>query len=101
MSQKLSNAMGQNLFSQSEQCSSQNTNNNQKDKNMNRYAAILQICDAVVESIKAAGAMGAPSGVIYASLMQFGCNLSQYESLIGILVKAGKIRQEGDLLFAI
>ena len=68
---------------------------------MNRYAAILQICDAVVESIKAAGAMGAPSGVIYASLMQFGCNLSQYESLIGILVKAGKIRKQGDLLFAI
>jgi hypothetical protein len=45
--------------------------------------------------------MGAPSGVIYASLMQFGCNLEQYQSLIGILTKAGKIRQQGDLLFAI
>jgi hypothetical protein len=68
---------------------------------MNRYAAILQICDAVVESIKAAGPMGAPSGVIYASLMVFGCNLEQYHSLLSILTKAGKIRQQGDLLFAI
>jgi hypothetical protein len=63
--------------------------------------AILQICDAVVEGIKVAGPIGIPSGHVYASLMHFGCNLSQYESLIGILVKAGKIRKQGDLLFAI
>ena len=62
---------------------------------------LQQVVSAVLESIRAAGPSGAPAGVIYAALMAHGCNLSQFESLMAGLERAGKIRREGDLLFAI
>ena len=57
------------------------------------------VVDAVLDGVKAAGDMGAPGGVIYAGLMTQGCSLSQYESLMGALVRCGKLRRSGDLYF--
>jgi hypothetical protein len=49
--------------------------------------------------VRAAGSLGAPGGVIYAALMGQGCTLSQFESLMAGLVRAGKLRRDGDLYF--
>jgi len=63
--------------------------------------AIKLVADAVIESVKAAGPLGAPGGVIYAGLMAFGCTLQQYESIMSALVQAGKLMRKGQLYFAV
>jgi len=63
--------------------------------------AIRAIADAIVEGVKAAGSRGAPSGHIYAALMSYGITYEQYCSFVSALAGAGKIRQSGQLLFAV
>jgi len=63
--------------------------------------AMRLIFSAVIESVKAAGSLGAPGGIIYAALMTQGCSLSQFQSLMSALVRSGKLTQEGDLYFAV
>jgi len=58
--------------------------------------ALKQICDAVIDTVKQSGPMGAPGGILYAALMAYGCSLSQFESLMGALVRAGKLTKHGD-----
>lgn len=62
--------------------------------------AILAICEAVIDAVKAAGTHGAPGGVLYAALMAQGCTLNQFQSLMAGLVNAGLLRQSGNLYFA-
>jgi hypothetical protein len=64
-----------------------------------QIAAIRALADTVVEAVGEAGELGAPGGVIYAALMQYGCNLSQYESLMSALCRAGRLRRGGDLYY--
>ena len=64
-------------------------------------AAVLQVANAVIEAVKAAGDQGAPGGVIYAALMAQGCSLEQYEVLMGTLVSVGKLRKSGQLYYAV
>ncbi len=66
-----------------------------------KISALKQVCDAVIDAVKTAGELGAPSGSVYAALMAFGCKIEQYEMLIDILIKAGKLRKQGNLLFAV
>lgn len=61
--------------------------------------AIRFVASAVVEAVEAAGSLGAPGGHIYASLMQFGCSLHQYQQIMSGLVRAGKLRKSGELYF--
>jgi len=63
--------------------------------------ALKAIVSAVVEAVAAAGEAGAPAGVLYAGLMQYGCKKSQFDSLMPALVRAGKLRQEGHLYFVV
>lgn len=65
-----------------------------------QLAAIRAIAAAIVDSVKEAGALGAPSGIVYAALSAHGCTLDQYQQFIGALVRTGKLRQSGDLLYA-
>jgi hypothetical protein len=58
---------------------------------------LRMIADAIIDSVKAAGPLGAPGGVIYAALMAEGCTLSQYEQIMSGLVRAGKLTRHGDL----
>lgn len=62
--------------------------------------ALALLVSAVVDSVAVAGPLGAPAGVLYSALMAHGCSLSQFQSLMGALVRLGKLRQEGDLYFA-
>ena len=62
--------------------------------------ALLAICDAIIETVKDSGSLGAPAGPMYAALMAQGFSLEQYEAIMGALVKAGKLRKSGDLYFS-
>lgn len=62
-------------------------------------AAMKYIVSATLDAIRAAGPSGAPGGVMYAAMMTHGCTLQQFQSLMNALVKAGKVRREGELYF--
>jgi len=68
---------------------------------MTPQQAAIAVIKAVHETIREMGSMGAPSGVLYAGLMSKGCNINQYNSIIDILKKQGKIREEYDVLYAV
>lgn len=63
-------------------------------------AALAALVSATVEAIQEAGPSGAPGGVLYAALMTQGCTLAQFESLMGALVRTGRVKQRGHLYFA-
>lgn len=54
------------------------------------------LAKAMAETIKEL--KEAPAGVVYATFMQFGVTLSQYQWIEGMLVQAGLISKTGDLL---
>jgi len=62
--------------------------------------ALRMICDAVIDSVRAAGPLGAPAGTLYAVLMTHGATLDQFERLMAGLVSVGKLTKRGDLYFA-
>jgi hypothetical protein len=51
---------------------------------------------AILDAVREAGPIGAPGGVLYAALLG-RISLPQFERVMGALVKAGKLRREGDL----
>lgn len=61
--------------------------------------AILQIGDALIEAIESFP-QGIPSGHLYAHVMGL-MSLQDYEAVIGILVKANRVRRKGHLLEAV
>jgi hypothetical protein len=66
-----------------------------------RRAAILA-ADAVMATVKKAGAAGAPLDPIYAALQErIGCTYSQFEALISTLEGLGCIRRTAELAFHI
>jgi hypothetical protein len=66
-----------------------------------RRATILA-ADAVIATVKKAGAAGAPLDPIYAALQEsIGCTYSQFEALISTLEGLGCIRRTAELAFHI
>jgi hypothetical protein len=64
--------------------------------------AAISAADAVMATIKKAGAAGAPLGPIYAALQEhIDCSYSQFEALINELESLGCIRRTGELAFYI
>lgn len=65
--------------------------------------ALRLIVSATVDAVRAAGPTGAPAGVLYAAMMGHGCTLSQFTSLMGALVRTGKVTQSdcGNLYYAV
>ena len=63
--------------------------------------AVRLIVAAIMDTIRESGPMGAPAGVLYAGLMTQGCTLSQFESLMGSLVRMGALRLEDDCYHAV
>ena len=61
--------------------------------------ALIVIVSAITEAIKEAGELGAPGGVLYAALMSQGCTLNQFESIMGALVRLGRITKDGECYF--
>jgi hypothetical protein len=62
-----------------------------------QITAIRYVAKAITDTVKEAEPIGAPGGVIYAALSAQGCTLRQYEGIMGGLVRAGILTQDGDL----
>lgn len=61
--------------------------------------AYVQLCNAVVDAVKEAGPQGAPAGPMYAAFMSVGMSLEQFERMMDLLVKSGRLRKSGHLYF--
>jgi hypothetical protein len=62
------------------------------------YNALLKLIDAILDAVEVAGEVGAPSGVIYAALSQFGVDLGHYEQIIDAMVASEKLAKSGHTL---
>ena len=66
--------------------------------NATQKQAIFALFSAITESVKVAGDLGAPGGVLYAALMG-KLTLDQFEKVMGALVQAGNLKKRGDCYF--
>ncbi len=60
--------------------------------------ALRAVAAMFIDAVRAAGDLGAPAGVMYAAVMG-RLSLHQFEQITSGLVRAGKLRKEGDLFF--
>lgn len=60
---------------------------------------VAAIATAILETVKEAGPMGAPGGVLYLALMSVGISLSLFETIMSVLVKTGKVTKRGQCYF--
>lgn len=58
-----------------------------------------QVLDLILQAIKETATSGISGGMLYSALMVFGCTLSQYEAIMGALVKTGKVVSRGHFYF--
>jgi hypothetical protein len=61
--------------------------------------ALKAIGDAIIETVRLSGPMGAPGGHIYAALMAHGVNIQQFEQIMSGLCRAGMLRKQGECYF--
>ena len=57
--------------------------------------ALMAVVGAVVTSLDPSGT---PSSLVYVALQEHGCTKDQFDSLVLMLVGAGLVKQQGDLL---
>jgi hypothetical protein len=62
--------------------------------------ALRAIGNAIIDSVQAHGALGAPAGTLYATLMTYGCTLEQFNQIMAGLVAAKMLRKQGHLYFS-
>jgi hypothetical protein len=60
--------------------------------------ALRALADAIIDTVRLAGPMGAPAGPMYAACMG-QLELHQFEQVMDALVLARKLRRRGDLYF--
>lgn len=58
--------------------------------------ALKAVCDAIIEAVSVAGPAGAPGGVLYAAMMQYGCTLENFNGIMSGLVGAGMLCRVGE-----
>ena len=63
---------------------------------MKSAKTLLMVVKAVSETIREVGET--PAGTLYAALMQQGCTLQQFDSLIDILVRTKMVVRSGNML---
>lgn len=67
-----------------------------------KASLLLAMCDAILATVAAADpVIGAPGGHIYAALMHVGLTLDQFEQVMALLVKVGKVRKSGQCYFPV
>lgn len=62
--------------------------------------AILAIADALLDTVRATGANGAPAGPLYAASMGV-LSLAHFEAIMGALVQSGKVRKSGHVYYIV
>jgi len=63
------------------------------------FSRLKPVFDTVQEIIKGAGSQGIPSGHLYAMLMAY-MDLQTYQTMIGLMVKAGGVTLQNHVLRA-
>ena len=63
------------------------------------FSRLKPFLDLVQEIIKEAGSQGIPSGHLYAMLMTY-MDLQTYQTMIGLMVKAGGVTLQNHVLHA-
>jgi len=58
--------------------------------------ALKALADAIIESVRAAGPLGAPGGHLYAALMTYGIDLNQFNQIMSGLCRVGVLRKQGE-----
>jgi hypothetical protein len=61
--------------------------------------AQMAVAIALLETIKEAGPLGAPSGPMYLACNQSGIDLDSYEAMMRALVKTGLVRHENHVYY--
>lgn len=72
------------------------SDNANKEMKKIRASMAVEILRSVTETIRELKRV--PAGTIYASLMQAGCSLSQYEQIESIIIGSGVVRKENNEL---
>jgi hypothetical protein len=60
--------------------------------------AVRRLADCFIDAVKEGGERGAPAGVLYAAVLGT-ISLAQFNQIMAALVKAGRLRKDGDLYF--
>lgn len=63
--------------------------------------AIAALINIILETVKEMGTAGAPEGVMYAAVMNYGITKQGWDSLVGHLIRSGKIRKSGNILYPV
>lgn len=63
--------------------------------------SFIRLADAIHETIKETGPQGAPAGYLYLAMQQVNCSLEMFSTIMGAMVKAGKVRLSNDTYYAI
>jgi hypothetical protein len=64
--------------------------------------ALKDVADAVIEVVRTTqGTFGTPGGHLYAAMMAHGCTIGMYQQIMDGLVKAGKLRKQGECFFVV
>ena len=63
-----------------------------------QLTAAIELARVACEAVRTAPSGTLPSGHLYALLMPSGISLETYQSMLGLLVRSGVVRLEGDLV---
>jgi hypothetical protein len=61
--------------------------------------AVATVSLGVIEAVEAGGRLGAPAGVLYAAMQAQGASFTQFQSVMGTLVRPGYLTLEHDCYF--
>jgi hypothetical protein len=64
-------------------------------------AAFQQIANATVEAVREMGPSGAPAGPMFMAFQQQGVSLTDFQTLMDMLVATGRLRRSGHCYFFI
>jgi len=67
----------------------------------NQLKILKMVADAIISAIKEAGPHGAPGGILYAALMQYGCSITAFEQIMAGLQAADVVTKRGELYFVV
>lgn len=65
-----------------------------------RNRLIVDLCGSIIDAVAESGPSGIPGGTLYAGLMSAGCTMQQFDALMELCVRSGRITKSGQLYYA-
>jgi hypothetical protein len=72
---------------------------NATDQATKQIEGLLALCSLVADTISECPD-GIPEGRLYVTLMELGCTLSRFETIVGIMISSKRVKRRGNLLLA-